>query len=106
MNDPKCFPDDLDVMLGCTLAFKVRTQPRNRCVFVIKVSDLLEIINYIKKLIQPVQIADFRSKGVCNLAADTDHDLMSLSGTTDNDPDISSLGTPSKRILPNSGVSV
>jgi len=31
---------------------------------------------------------------------------MSLSGTTDNDPDISSLGTPSKRILPNSGVSV
>jgi len=31
---------------------------------------------------------------------------MSLSGTADNDPDNSSLGTPSKRILPNSGVSV
>jgi len=31
---------------------------------------------------------------------------MSLSGTTDNDLDNSSLGTPSKRILPNSGVSV
>jgi len=60
-DDPKCFPDDLDVMLGCTLAFKVRTQPRNRCVFVIKVSDLLEIINYIKKLIQPVQVTIFNN---------------------------------------------
>ena len=29
---------------------------------------------------------------------------MSLSGTADNDSDNSSLGTPSKRILPNSGV--
>ncbi|QCD83099.1 Nucleic acid-binding [Vigna unguiculata] len=74
-DDPKCFLDDLDVMLGCTLAFKVRTQPRNRCASVIKVSDLPEIINYIKKLIQPVKIAEFRSKGVCNLAADTDNDL-------------------------------
>ena len=55
-DDPKCFLDDLDVMLGCTLAFKVRTQPRNRCAFVIKVSDLPEIINYIKKLIQPVKV--------------------------------------------------
>ncbi|XP_027922825.1 uncharacterized protein LOC114180725 [Vigna unguiculata] len=125
-DDPKCFPDELDVMLGCTLAFKLRTQPRNKFASVIKVSDLPEIINYIKKLIQPVNlgecshkniinlvgdtstgmIADFRSKGVCNLAADSDHDLMSLSGTADNDPDNSSLGTPSKRIVPNSGVSV
>ncbi|QCE06424.1 hypothetical protein DEO72_LG9g1436 [Vigna unguiculata] len=143
-DDPKCFPDELDVMLGCTLAFKLRTQPRNKCASVIKVSDLPEIINYIKKLIQPLGecshkniidlggdtstgmivdfrskgvcnlaansdhdlIADFRSKGVCNLAADSDHDLMSLSGTADNDPDNSSLGTPSKRIVPNSGVSV
>jgi len=31
---------------------------------------------------------------------------MSLSGTADNDPDNSSLGTPSKRILQNSGVFV
>ncbi|QCD88615.1 hypothetical protein DEO72_LG3g3165 [Vigna unguiculata] len=123
-DDPKCFPDELDVMLGCTLAFKLRTQPRNKFASVIKVSDLPEIINYIKKLIQPLgecshkniidlggdtstgMIADFRSKGVCNLAANSDHDLMSLSGTADNDPDNSSLGTPSKRIVPNSGVSV
>ncbi|XP_027932882.1 replication protein A 70 kDa DNA-binding subunit C-like [Vigna unguiculata] len=123
-DDPKCFPDELDVMLGCTLAFKLRTQPRNKFASVIKVSDLPEIINYIKKLIQPLgecshkniidlggdtstgMIVDFRSKGVCNLAANSDHDLMSLSGTADNDPDNSSLGTPSKRIVPNSGVSV
>jgi len=31
---------------------------------------------------------------------------MSLSGKTDNDPGNSSFGTPSKRILPNSGVYV
>ena len=31
---------------------------------------------------------------------------MSLSGTADNDPDNSSLGTPSNRIVANSGVSV
>ncbi|QCD83858.1 hypothetical protein DEO72_LG2g4206 [Vigna unguiculata] len=37
-DDPKCFPDELDVMLGCTLAFKLRTQPRNKCASVIKVS--------------------------------------------------------------------
>jgi len=56
-DDPKCFPDELDVMLGCTLAFKLRTQPRNKFASVIKVSDLPEIINYIKKLIQPVSVS-------------------------------------------------
>jgi len=33
-DDPNFFLDDLDVMLGCTFAFKVWTQPRNRYAFV------------------------------------------------------------------------
>ncbi|QCE05385.1 Nucleic acid-binding [Vigna unguiculata] len=28
-EDPKCFPEDLDVLLGCTLAFKVKPQGNN-----------------------------------------------------------------------------
>jgi len=55
-DDPKCFPDDLDAMLGCTISFKVWTQPRNRCASVIKVFGVPEIINYVKRLIQPVKV--------------------------------------------------
>ncbi|QCD82968.1 Nucleic acid-binding [Vigna unguiculata] len=28
-DDPKCFPEDLDVILGCTWAFKVKLQGKN-----------------------------------------------------------------------------
>ena len=28
-DDPKCFPEDLDVILGCTWAFKVKLQEKN-----------------------------------------------------------------------------
>ncbi|QCD95975.1 hypothetical protein DEO72_LG6g673 [Vigna unguiculata] len=47
-GDPKCFPEDLDVMLGCTLAFKVRVQPKNRSSSVMKASNNLETIAFIR----------------------------------------------------------
>ncbi|XP_027927634.1 uncharacterized protein LOC114184525 [Vigna unguiculata] len=55
-DDPLCFPDALDVMLGCTFAFKVRTQPRTKCASVIKVSNVSEIVAHVKSLIPPLQI--------------------------------------------------
>jgi len=46
----------LDVMLGCTFAFKVRTQPRTKCASVIKVSNVSEIVAHVKSLIPPLQV--------------------------------------------------
>ncbi|XP_027934096.1 uncharacterized protein LOC114189664 [Vigna unguiculata] len=119
-DDPLCFPDALDVMLGCTFAFKVRTQPRTKCASVIKVSNVSEIVAHVKSLIPPLQIGDgtdkcsmdlvsesssvmvseLRGKAICNLAADTDTDIMSLSATGDNESDYVVIGTPGKRLLP------
>ncbi|XP_027903577.1 uncharacterized protein LOC114163466 [Vigna unguiculata] len=119
-DDPLCFPDALDVMLGCTFAFKVRTQPRTKCASVIKVSNVSEIVAHVKSLIPPLQIGDgtdkrsmdlvsesssvmvseLRGKAICNLAADIDTDIMSLSATGDNESDYVVIGTPGKRLLP------
>ncbi|QCD83337.1 hypothetical protein DEO72_LG2g3681 [Vigna unguiculata] len=119
-DDPLCFPDALDIMLGCTFAFKVRTQPRTKCAFVIKVSNVSEIVTHVKSLIPPLQIGDstdkcsmdlvsesssvtiseLHGKAICNLAADTDTDIMSLSATGDNDSDYVVIETPRKRLLP------
>jgi len=46
----------LDVMLGCTFAFKVRTQPRTKCAYVIKVSNVSEIVTHVKSLIPSLQV--------------------------------------------------
>ncbi|QCD93263.1 hypothetical protein DEO72_LG5g1335 [Vigna unguiculata] len=51
-DDPKCFPEDLDVMLGCTLAFKVRVQPKNRSSSVMKASNNLETIAFIRSKLE------------------------------------------------------
>ncbi|XP_027915992.1 uncharacterized protein LOC114175433 [Vigna unguiculata] len=119
-DDSLCFPDALDVMLGCTFAFKVRTQPRTKCASVIKVSNVSEIVAHVKSLIPPLQIGDstdkcsmdlvsesssvmiseLRGKSICNLAADTDTNIMSLSATGDNESDYVVIGTPGKRLLP------
>ncbi|QCD92759.1 Nucleic acid-binding [Vigna unguiculata] len=51
-DDPKCFPEDLDVMLGCTLAFKVKVQPKNRSSSVMKASNNLETIVFIRSKLE------------------------------------------------------
>ncbi|QCE14779.1 hypothetical protein DEO72_LG11g1785 [Vigna unguiculata] len=55
-DDPKCFPNDLDVILGCTLAFKVKVQSRSKSMSVMKVSNDVEIIEEIKGQLQPEQV--------------------------------------------------
>jgi len=43
-------------MLGCSFEFKVRTHPRARCASVIKVSDVPQIMTYVKSLIRLVEV--------------------------------------------------
>ncbi|WVY95059.1 hypothetical protein V8G54_034147 [Vigna mungo] len=79
-DDPKIFPKDLDVLLGVELAFKVRVQPQRRCASVIKTCDDAEIIRVIKDVLE---------ENKCN-----------LSGIGNNDPNVDTHATPSKRLLP------
>jgi len=51
-DNPKCFPKDLDVLLGCTLAFKVRVQPNNKSSSVMKASNNLETITSIRSKLE------------------------------------------------------
>ncbi|QCE11364.1 Nucleic acid-binding [Vigna unguiculata] len=55
-EDPKCFPEDLDVLLGCTLAFKVKPQGNNRPASVMRVSTDREIIGYISSILGQIQV--------------------------------------------------
>ncbi|QCE03752.1 hypothetical protein DEO72_LG8g1778 [Vigna unguiculata] len=96
-DDPKCFPDDLDVMLGCAFAFKVRTQPRTRCASVIKMTDVPNIVNHVKSLIQP--IAECGGKSRTDIEGDSSIGIMSLSATADNEPENDVLKTPAKKII-------
>ncbi|QCE03288.1 hypothetical protein DEO72_LG8g1312 [Vigna unguiculata] len=57
-DDPKCFSEDIDVMLGCTLAFKVRVQPKNRSSSVMKASNNLETIAFIRSKLESKMIKD------------------------------------------------
>ncbi|QCD97287.1 hypothetical protein DEO72_LG6g1997 [Vigna unguiculata] len=50
-DDPKCFPKDLDVILGCTWTFKVKLHGKNRPASVMRVSTNVEIIDHIKTLL-------------------------------------------------------
>ena len=55
-DDPKCFPEDLDALLGCTLAFKVRVQPSNRSSSVMKASTNSETIASIRSKLDPKMV--------------------------------------------------
>ncbi|QCE04199.1 hypothetical protein DEO72_LG8g2232 [Vigna unguiculata] len=65
-DDPKCFPEDLDALLGCTLAFKVRVQPSNRSSFVMKASSNPETIASIRSKLDPKMIKDNSGEGTCD----------------------------------------
>jgi len=51
-----CFPEDLDVLLGCTLAFKVKLQGNNRPASVMRVSTDREIIGHISSILRQTQV--------------------------------------------------
>ncbi|QCD81958.1 hypothetical protein DEO72_LG2g2290 [Vigna unguiculata] len=55
-EDPMCFPEDLDVLLGCTLAFKVKPQGNNRPASVMRVSTDREIIGHISSILGQTQV--------------------------------------------------
>ena len=55
-EDPKCFPQDLDVLLGCTLAFKVKPQGNNRPASGMRVSTDREIISHISSLLGQTEV--------------------------------------------------
>ncbi|QCD83822.1 Nucleic acid-binding [Vigna unguiculata] len=57
-EDPKCFPQDLDVLLGCTLAFKVKPQGNNRPASVMRVSTDREIIGHISSLLGQTEVME------------------------------------------------
>ncbi|QCD86666.1 hypothetical protein DEO72_LG3g1190 [Vigna unguiculata] len=57
-EDPKCFPEDLDVLLGCTLAFKVKPQGNNRPASVMRVSTDREIIGHISSILGQTQVLE------------------------------------------------
>ncbi|QCD99149.1 hypothetical protein DEO72_LG7g430 [Vigna unguiculata] len=65
-DDPKCFPEDLDALLGCTLAFKVRVQPSNRSSSVMKASTNPETIASIRSKLDPKMIKDSSDEGTCD----------------------------------------
>ncbi|QCD81888.1 hypothetical protein DEO72_LG2g2218 [Vigna unguiculata] len=65
-DDLKCFPEDLDVMLGCTLAFKVRVQPKNRSSSVMKASNNLETIAFIRSKLESKMIKDSSAEDTCD----------------------------------------
>ncbi|QCD87689.1 hypothetical protein DEO72_LG3g2229 [Vigna unguiculata] len=102
-EDPKCFPEDLDVLLGCTLAFKVKPQGNNRPASVMRVSTDCEIIGHISSILGQTQaievgkrmsasesdvhthtgsslameLAECGDNATCNLSANTDSSLVS-----------------------------
>ncbi|QCD82701.1 uncharacterized protein LOC114174924 [Vigna unguiculata] len=123
-EDPKCFPKDLDVLLGCTLAFKVKPQGNNRPASVMRVSTDREIIGHISSILGQTQaievgkrmsasesdvhthtgsslameLAECGDNAACDLSADTDSSLMCLSRTADLDPDIVLCVMPKKDV--------
>ncbi|XP_027905891.1 replication protein A 70 kDa DNA-binding subunit C-like [Vigna unguiculata] len=123
-DDPKCFPEDLDVILGCTWAFKVKLQGKNRPASVMRVSTDVEIIDHVKALLGqeeasfvgecvvscPSDILPDTSNssamviGKCSNASLLDvptssgTSLMCLSSTADDEPDIVFCMTPSKDV--------
>ncbi|QCE06754.1 hypothetical protein DEO72_LG9g1768 [Vigna unguiculata] len=70
-DDPKCFPEDLDALLGCTLAFKVRVQPSNRSSSVMKASTNPETIASIRSKLDPKMIKDYSGEGTCDSSIET-----------------------------------
>ena len=56
-DDPKCFSEDLDVLLGCPLAFKVRVQPNNRSSSVMKTSSNPETIACIRSKLETKMVS-------------------------------------------------
>ncbi|QCE14525.1 hypothetical protein DEO72_LG11g1526 [Vigna unguiculata] len=71
-DNPKCFPNDLDVILGCTLTFKVKFQSRSISMSVMKVSNDVEIIEEIKGQLQSEQHSGQLSGNIFyDLVADT-----------------------------------
>ncbi|XP_027935594.1 uncharacterized protein LOC114190767 [Vigna unguiculata] len=75
-DDPKCFPEDLDALLGCTLAFKVRVQPSNRSSSVMKASTNPETIASIRSKLDPKMIKDNSAEGT----SDSSHEANSKEG--------------------------
>ncbi|QCE06837.1 hypothetical protein DEO72_LG9g1851 [Vigna unguiculata] len=82
-------------------------------------TDVPNIVNHVKSLIEPVEIAEcsdksmidiegdssigitveLYGKAVCNLVVDHENDIMSLSATADNEPENDVLKTPTKKIM-------
>ncbi|XP_027924886.1 uncharacterized protein LOC114182255 [Vigna unguiculata] len=69
-DDPKCFPEDLDVLLGCTLAFKVRVQPNNRSSSVMKAFSNLETIACVRSKLEAKKIKESSGEGTCDSSSE------------------------------------
>ncbi|QCD87082.1 hypothetical protein DEO72_LG3g1613 [Vigna unguiculata] len=85
-DDPKCFPEDLDALLGCTLAFKVRVQPSNRSSSVMKASTNPETIASIRSKVDPKMIKDCSGEGT----SDSSTEANSKGGPEREEPEESS----------------
>ncbi|QCE14988.1 hypothetical protein DEO72_LG11g1996 [Vigna unguiculata] len=70
-DDPKCFLEDLYVLLGCTLAFKVRVQLNNRFSSVMKASTNPETIASIRSKLDTKMIKDSSGEGKCDSSTES-----------------------------------
>ncbi|KAG4924965.1 hypothetical protein JHK87_050505 [Glycine soja] len=73
------FPDPLDNLMGCTLAFKIKVQPKYRNSSVKKISDDPELMQPIMDLLPDVE--------------------QSLSATSDHNPKVTMAATLTKKVV-------
>lgn len=97
-DDARLYPEPLDRLLGCTMAFRVKVHPKfNNCSVLRMSADAKLVKSIIKQFpCEPDMSTSDKDAPAVNLAAVSDTQ-QSLSRTAEHDPDVSISVTPAKR---------